>query len=107
MGEKVDIMTAFIFLVSKVTVDVDCNHEIKRHLLLGRKAMKNLNSIWKSRDVTLPTKVCLVKAMVFPVVMYIFESWTIKKVQQVRIDAFELWCWKSKIKPVNPEGNQP
>ena len=81
----------FIFLCSKITTDGDCSHEIKGHLLLGRKAMTNLDSILKSRDVTLPTKVCLVKAMVFPVVMYGCETWTIKKAEHRRIDAFELW----------------
>ena len=79
---------------SKITADGDCNHEIKRHLLLGRKAITNLDSILKSRDITLPTKVCLVKAMVFPVVMYGCESWTVKKAERQRIDAFELWCWR-------------
>ena len=83
-------VTDFIFLSSKITVDGDCSHEIKRRLLLGRKAMTNLDSILKSRDVTLPTKVCLVKAMVFPVVMYGCESWTIKKAECQRVDAFEL-----------------
>ena len=80
------------FLSSKITADGDCSHEIKRHLLLGRKAMTNLDSILKSRDITLPTKVCLVKATIFPVVMYGCESWTIKKAERLRIDAFELWC---------------
>ena len=84
----------FIFLVSKITADGDCSHEIKRRLLLGRKVMTNLDSILKTRDVTLPTKVCQVKAMVFPVVMYGCESWTIKKAEYQRIDAFELWCWR-------------
>ena len=84
----------FILGGSKITVDGDCCHEIKRSLLLGRKAMTNLDSILKSRDITLPTKVCLVKAMVFPVVMYGCESWTIKKAGHWRIDAFELWCWR-------------
>ena len=84
----------FIFLGSKITADGDCSHEIKRHLLLGRKVMTNLDSILKSRDITLPTKVHLVKAMVFPVVMYGCESWTIKKAERQRIDAFELWCWR-------------
>ena len=88
-----ETVTDFIFLRgSKITADGDCTHKIKRHLLLGRKAMINLDSILKSRDITLPTKVCLVKAMVFPVVMYGFESWTIKKAEHQRIDAFELWC---------------
>ena len=82
----------FIFLGSKITVDGDCSHEIKRRLFLGRKAMTNLDSILKSRDLTLPTKVCLVKAMVFPVAIYGCESWTIKKAEHRRIDAFELWC---------------
>ena len=81
----------FIFLVSKVTADSDCSHEIKRHLLLGRKAMTNLDSILKSRDISLPTKVCLIKAMIFPVVMYGCEIWTIKKTEHQKIDAFELW----------------
>ena len=88
----------FIFLGSKITVDGDCSHEIKRCLLLGRKAMTNLDSILKSRDITLPTKVCLVKAMVFPVVMYGCESWTIKKAEHRRIDAFELWCWRKLLR---------
>ena len=83
---------------SKITADGDCSHEIKRHLLLGRKAMINLDSILKSRDITLPTKVLLVKAMVFPVVMYGCESWTIKKAERVRIDAFELWCWRRLLR---------
>ena len=89
-GEKVKAVTDFIFLGSKITADGDCNHEIKRHLLLGRKAMINLESILKSRDITLPTKVCLFKAMVFPVVMYGCESWTIKKGEHQSIDVFEL-----------------
>ena len=87
-------MSDFTFGGSKITVDGDCSHEIKRHLLLGRKVMTNLNSILKSRDITLPTKVCLVKAMVFPGVMYGCESWTVKKAERRRIDAFELWCWR-------------
>ena len=89
-----------IFLGSKITVDGDCSHEIKRRLLLGRKVMTNLDSIWKSRDITLPTKVHLVKAMVFPVVMYGYgcESWTIKKAKHWRIDAFELWCWRRLLR---------
>ena len=86
-------LTDFIFLSSKITVDDDCSHEIKRHLLLGRKTMTNLDSILKSRDITSPTKVHLVKAMVFPVFMYRCENWTIKKAEHQRIDAFELWCW--------------
>ena len=110
-------MADFIFLGSKITVDGDCSHEIKRHLLLGRKVMTNLGSIFKSRDITLPTKVHLVKAMVFPVVMYGCESWTVKKVEHRKIDAFELWCWRrllrvpwtarrsshSKLKEISPE----
>ena len=91
MGETV---ADFIFLGSKITADGDCSHETKRHLLLGRKVMTKLHSIFKSRDITLPTKVHLVKAMVFPVVMYRCESWTVKKAEHRRIDAFELWCWR-------------
>ena len=90
-GETVDAVTDFIFVGSKITADDDCSHEIKRHLLLGRKVMTNLDSILKSRDITLPTKVHVVKAMVFPVVMYGCESWTVKKAECRRIDAFELW----------------
>ena len=92
--ETVETMADFIFGASKITADDDCSHEIKRRLLLGRKVMTNLDSIFKSRDITLPTKVLLVKAMVFPVVMYECESWTIKKAERRRIDAFELWCWR-------------
>ena len=88
----------FIFLGSKITADSDCSHEIKRHLLLGRKAMTNLDSILESRDIILPTKVHLVKVMVFPVVMYGCESWTIKKAESQRIDAFELWCWRRLLR---------
>ena len=91
-GETVVTVTDFIFLGSKITVDGDCSHEIKRHLLLGRKAMTNLDNILKSRDINLPTKVRLAKAMVFPVVMYGCESWTVKRAERRRIDAFELWC---------------
>ena len=115
--ETMETVRDFIFLGSKITADGDCSHEIKRHLLLGRKAMTNLDSILKSRDITLPTKVHLVKAMVFPVVMYGCESWTIKKAEHQRIDAFELWCWRrllrvpwtarrsnqSILKDINPE----
>ena len=90
--EKVETMSDFIFLGSKITADGDCSHEIKRRLLLGRKVMRNLDSIFKSRDITLATKVCLVKAMVFPVVMYGCESWTVKKPERRRIDAFEMLC---------------
>uniref|UniRef100_A0AC11DJS1 Uncharacterized protein n=1 Tax=Ovis aries TaxID=9940 RepID=A0AC11DJS1_SHEEP len=104
----------FIFGGSKITADGDCSHEIKRHLLLGRKVMTNLDSIFKRRDIALPTKVHLVKAMVFPVVMYGCESWTIKKAEHQRTDAFELWCWRrllnpldcKEIQPVHPQGNQ-
>ena len=132
-GETMEIVTDFSFGGSKITADGDCSHEIKRSLLLGRKVMTNLDSIFKSRDITLPTKVCLVKAMVFPVVMYGCESWTMKKAECRRIDAFEVWCWrkllrvpwtarsrdlilkeksqgkvKEKVKEtVNPKGNQP
>ena len=91
-------MSDFIFLGSKITADGDCSHEIKRRLLLGRKVMTNLDSILKSRDITLSTKVRLVKAMVFPVVMYGCESWTVKKAEHLRIDAFELWCWRRLLK---------
>ena len=93
-GETVETVSDFILLGSKITADGDCSHEIKRRLLLGRKVMTNLDSIFKSRDITLPTKVRLVKAMVFPVVMYGCESWTVKKAERRRIDAFELWCWR-------------
>ena len=92
-GETVETVADFIFLVSKITANGDCSHEIKRRLLHGRKVMINLDSILKSRDITLPTKVHLVKAMVFPVVMYGCESWTVKKAKHRRIDSFELWCW--------------
>ena len=109
-------MSDFIFLGSKITADGDCSHEIKRHLLLGRKVMTNLDSIFKSRDIILPTKVHLAKAMVFTVVMYGCESWTVKKAEHRKIDAFELWCWRrllkspldcKEIQPVHPEGDQP
>ena len=93
-GETVETVSDFIFFGSKITADGDCSHEIKRHLLLGRKVMTNLDSILKSRDTTLPTKVHLVKAMVFPVVIYGCESWTVKKGEHQRIDAFELWHWR-------------
>ena len=104
-----------IFLGSKITTDGDCSHEIKRRLLLGRKVMTNLDSILKSRDITLPTKVRLVKAMVFPVVTYGCENWTVKKAEHRRTDAFELWCWRrlespldcKEIQPVHSEGDQP
>ena len=97
-GVTVETMTDFIFLGSKITADGDCSHEIKRCLLLGRKAMTNLGSILKSRDIILLTKVCLVKAMVFPVAMYGCESWTIKKAEHQRIDAFEVWCWRRLLR---------
>ena len=113
-GETVETVVDFILGGSKITADSDCSHKIKRHLLLGRKAMTNLDSIFKSKDITLPTKVRLVKAMVFPVVMYGCECWTIKKAECQRTDAFELWCWRrllstldcKKIQPVHPKGNQ-
>ena len=97
-GETVETVTDFIYLGSKISADSDCSHEIKRHLLFGRKVMTNLDSIFKSRDITLPTKVHLVKAMVFPVVMYGCESWTIKKAEHWRIDAFELWYWRRLLR---------
>ena len=112
---SVETVADFIFEGSKITADGDCSHEIKRRLLLGRKSMTNLDSILKSRDITLPTKVHLVKAMVFPVFMYGCESWTIKKAERRRTDAFELWCWRRllrvpwtarRIKPVHPKGDQ-
>ena len=116
-GETMETVTHFIFLGSKITADGDCSHEIKRCLLLGRKTMTNLDSILKNRDISLPTKDCLVKAMVFPVVMYGCESWLIKKVEPWRTDAFELWSWRrllrvpwtarrvnqSILKEINPE----
>ena len=116
-GETTEAVTDFIFLGSKIIADCDCIHEIKRRLLLGRKAMTNLDSVLKSRDITLPTKFHLVKAMVFPVVMYGCESWAIKKSECGRIDVFELWCWRrllrvpwtarkpnqSILKEINPE----
>ena len=113
-GETVETVSDFIFRGSKITADGDCSHEIKRHLLLGRKVMTNLDSILKSRDITLSAKVRLVKAMVFPVVMYGCESWTIKKAECQRIDAFELWCWRrllrvpwtARIQQVHPKGDQ-
>ena len=114
-GDKVEAVTDFIFLGSKITVDCDCSHEIKRCLLLGRKAMTNLDSVLKSRDITLPTKVCTLKAIVFPVVVYGCESWIIKKAGCWRIDAFKLVLEKAlespldskEIKSVNTKGNQP
>ena len=114
---KLDAKTDFIFLDYKITVNGDSSHEIKRCMLLGRKAMTNLDSILKSRDITLPTKVCIVKAMVFPVVTYGCESWTMKKAEHPRIDVFELWCWRRLLRvpwtarrlvnPVNTKGIQP
>ena len=108
-------VTEFIFLGSKITADGDCNNEMKRRLLLEKKAMTNLDSILKSRDITLPTKVHVVKAMIFPVVMYGCESWTVKKAEHRRLDAFQLWCWRrlespldcQEIQPVHSEGDQP
>ena len=97
-GETMKTVADFIFLGSKITADSDCSHEIKRCLLLGRKAMSNLDKILKSRDITLPTKVRLVKAMVFPVVIYECESWTIKNAEHLRIDVFELWCWRRLLR---------
>ena len=113
-GETMETVTDFIFLSSKIMADGDCSHDIKRCLLLGRKAITHLDSILKSKDVTLPTKVCLVKAMIFPVDMYGCDSWTIKKAECQRIDAFELWCWRRLLSPldckdiqlVHPKGNQ-
>ena len=113
-GETVRTVSDFILGGSKITADGDCSHEIKRRLLLGRKVMTNIDSILKSRDIALPTKVHLVKAMVFPVVMYGCESWTVKKTERRKIDAFELWCWRTlenpldckKIQPVHPKGDQ-
>ena len=116
-GETMETVADYIFLGSKITVDSDCSHEIKRSLLLGRKARTNLDTILKNRDITLPTVVCMVKGMVFPVVMYRCENWTIKKAEHQRIDAFELWCWRrllrvpwtakrsnqSVLKKINPE----
>ena len=97
-GETVETVADFIFLDSKITADGDCSHEIKRRLLLGRKVVTNLDSILKSRDIGLPTKIRLVKAMVFPVVMYGCESWTVKKAERQRIDTFELWCWRRLLR---------
>ena len=97
-GETVETVSDFIFGGSKITADGDCSHEIKRHLFLGRKVMTKLDSILKSRDITLPTKVHLVKAMVFPVVMYGCESWTVMKAERRRIDAFVLWCWRRLLR---------
>ena len=98
LGETVETVSDFIFLGSKITADGDCSYEIKRRLLLGRKVMTNLDSIFKSRDIALPTKVCLVKAMVFPEVMYGCESWNVKKPECRRMDSFELWCWRRLLR---------
>ena len=112
VGKTVETVSDSLFWGSKITADGDCSHEIKRRLLLGRKVMTNLDSIFKSRDITLPTKVRLVKAMVFPVVMYGCKSWTVKKAERQRIDAFELWCWRrllrdcKEIQPVHSNGDQ-
>ena len=97
-GETVETVTGFLFMGSKITADSNCSHESKRCLLLGRKVVTNLDSMLRSRDIILPTKVCLVKAMVFPVVMYGCESWTVKKAEHQRIDAFELWCWRRLLR---------
>ena len=104
-GETMETVSDFIFLCSQITADGDCSHEIKRRFLLGRKVMTNLDSILKSRDITLPTKVCLVKAMVFPVVTYGYESWTVKKTERRRIDAFELWCWEDSWESLGLQGD--
>ena len=104
-GETMETVSDFPFGGSEITADGECSHEIKRCLLLGRKAMTNLDSILKSRDITSPTKVCLVKAMVFPVVMYGCESWTIKKAEPRRIDAFELWCWGETLESLGLQGD--
>ena len=106
-GETMETVRGFLFLGTKITADGNCSHEIKRHLLLERKAVTNLDNILKSRDITLPTKVCIVKALVFPVVTYGCESWTIKKAECQRIDAFELWCWRILLKaPWTARSNQ-
>ena len=113
-GETVEAVSDIILGGFKITADGDCSHEIKRHLILGRKVMTSLDSILKSRDITLPTKFYLVKAMVFPVFMYGCESWTVKKAERRKIDAFELWCWRTleslldckEIQPVHPKGDQ-
>ena len=102
--ETMETVIEFIFLGPKITTDGDCSHEIKRFLIFGRKAMTNLDSILKSRDITLPTKVHIVKAMVYPVILYACESWTIKKVEHQRADAFELWCWRRLLR--DKQGNQ-
>ena len=107
-GETVETVSDFIFWGSQITADGDCSHEIKRRLLLGIKVMTNLDNIFRSRDITLPTKVRIVKSMFFPVVMYGCESWTVRKAERRRIDAFELWCWRRLLRvPVHSEGDQP
>ena len=106
-GQTVETVSDFILGGSKITADGDCSHEIKRRLLLGRKVMTNLDSIFKSRDITLPSKVRLVKAMVYPVVMYGCENWTVKKAERQRIDAFELWCWRRLESPLDCKEIQP
>ena len=106
-GETMETVKDFIFLGCKITVDGDCSHEIKWCLLLGRKAMTNLDSVLKSRDITLPTKVCIVKPMVFPVVIYECESWTIKMAEHRRIDAFQLWFWKTLESPLDCKEIKP
>ena len=114
-GKKVEMVAVFIFLGSKITAEADCSHEIKRRLPLGRKAMTNLDSILESKEITLPTEVCRVKAVTFPVVRYGCESWSRKKVEQGRINTFKLWGWRTtespldqkEINPVDPKGNQP
>ena len=103
-GEILETVADFIFLGSKITADGDCSHEIKRRLLLGRKVMTNLDSVLKTRDITLPTKVCLVKANIFPVLMYGCEIWTVKKAERIRIDAFELWCWRDSWESLGLQG---
>ena len=104
-GETMETVSDFIFLGSKITADADCSHEIKRHLLLGRKAMTNLDNILKSNNVTLPTKIHIVKAMVFPVVMHGYESWTVKKAERQRTDAFELWCGEDSCESLGLQGD--
>ena len=105
-GETMETVTDFILLGSKIIADGDCSHEIKRWMLLRRKAMTNIESILKSRDITLPTKIHLVKALVLPVVMYGYEIWTIKKAERQRIDAFELWCWRRLLRVLGLQGDQ-
>ena len=105
-GEKIEAVTDFILLASKITADSDCSHEIKRHLLLGRKVMINLDSILKSKDITLPTNIHIVRGTVVPVVMYRYESWTIWKAESQRTDAFKLWCWRKFLRVPWTEGDQ-